>query len=217
MCCTYTLWNYEIKYNPISFQYLWSYFAQIIRACSCKRKKCFYNLSSKCKLFCWFNLIILTNNIISHFSQYNQIQIMYEYYLVSFWKLMCFYFSMLAFTIKLYLVSCGHVSVLHVFCYQHILFPFSGCCDGNPADDLRLPNGTVVRDVEDIPMFLHGWMVDTSEDTDYFRRVGDNCTTGNCSKCFTMLNQRPFSKCHPKVLHTQAWAWATHLHPLLLI
>lgn len=89
-----------------------------------------------------------------------------------------------------------------VYFVTSILFSLSGCCDGNPADDLRLPNGTVVQDVEDIPVFLHGWMVDTSEETDYFRRVGDNCTTGNCSKCFTMLNQRPFSKCHHKVLHT---------------
>uniref|UniRef100_A0A673K063 Otogelin-like protein n=1 Tax=Sinocyclocheilus rhinocerous TaxID=307959 RepID=A0A673K063_9TELE len=89
-----------------------------------------------------------------------------------------------------------------------------GCCDGNPADDLRLPNGTVVRDIEDIPVFLHGWMVDTSEDTDYFRRVGDNCTTGNCSKCFTMLNQRPFSKCHHKVSpeHFCDKIWAGDLH-----
>ncbi|XP_041966488.1 otogelin-like protein isoform X2 [Alosa sapidissima] len=74
-----------------------------------------------------------------------------------------------------------------------------GCCDGNPADDLRLPNGTVVREVEDIPAFLQSWMVATSEETDYFRRVGDNCTTGNCAKCFTMLNQRPYSQCHHKV------------------
>nr|XP_055029604.1 otogelin-like protein isoform X1 [Misgurnus anguillicaudatus] len=89
-----------------------------------------------------------------------------------------------------------------------------GCCNGNPADDLRLPNGTLVRDVEDIPVFLHGWMVDTSEDTDYFRRVGDNCTTGNCSKCFTMLNQRPFSKCHLKVSPENFCdkIWAGDLH-----
>lgn len=78
---------------------------------------------------------------------------------------------------------------------------FLGCCDGNPADDLRLPNGTVMRNVEDIPVFLYSWMVDTSEETDYFRRVGDNCTTGNCTKCFQMLNQTPFSKCHHKVLN----------------
>ncbi|KAL4660219.1 otogelin-like protein [Arapaima gigas] len=74
-----------------------------------------------------------------------------------------------------------------------------GCCNGNPADDLKLPNGTVVRDVQDIPVFLQTWMVDTSEETDYFRRIGDNCTTGNCTKCFQMLNRSPFSECHKKV------------------
>ncbi|XP_028823261.1 otogelin-like protein isoform X3 [Denticeps clupeoides] len=74
-----------------------------------------------------------------------------------------------------------------------------GCCDGNPADDLRLPNGTVLREVEDIPAFLQGWMVDTLEEAVSFRRVGDNCTTGNCSMCLNMLNQRPFSQCHHKV------------------
>uniref|UniRef100_A0A3B3RLC4 Otogelin like n=1 Tax=Paramormyrops kingsleyae TaxID=1676925 RepID=A0A3B3RLC4_9TELE len=88
------------------------------------------------------------------------------------------------------------------------------CCDGNPADDLKLPNGTVVRDVEDIPVFLHSWMVDTSEEMGYFRRVGDNCTTGNCTKCFQMLNRRPFSECHRKVSPEQFCdkIWAGDLH-----
>ncbi|TSL75303.1 Otogelin-like protein [Bagarius yarrelli] len=89
-----------------------------------------------------------------------------------------------------------------------------GCCDGNPADDLRLPNGTVMETVEEIPVFLQSWMVDTSEETDYFRRVGDNCTTGNCTKCFQMLNQSPFSKCHHKVSPEQFCdkIWAGDLH-----
>ncbi|MGH0145636.1 UNVERIFIED_CONTAM: hypothetical protein FKN15_009304 [Acipenser sinensis] len=73
-----------------------------------------------------------------------------------------------------------------------------GCCDGNPEDDLKLPNGTVIKNVEDIPVFLYSWMVHTSEENDYFRRVGDNCTTGNCTKCFQMLNQNPFTVCHDK-------------------
>ncbi|XP_036375556.1 otogelin-like protein [Megalops cyprinoides] len=89
-----------------------------------------------------------------------------------------------------------------------------GCCDGSPADDLKLPNGTVVREVDDIPLFLQSWMVDTSEETDYFRRVGDNCTTGNCTKCFQMLNQSPFSECHEKVSPDQFCdkIWAGDLH-----
>ncbi|KAG2460312.1 OTOGL protein, partial [Polypterus senegalus] len=54
-----------------------------------------------------------------------------------------------------------------------------GCCDGNPADDLKLPNGTIIKNVEDIPIFLYSWMVNTSEETDYFRRVGYNLCTDN--------------------------------------
>ncbi|KAK6488295.1 otogelin-like protein [Huso huso] len=89
-----------------------------------------------------------------------------------------------------------------------------GCCDGNPEDDLKLPNGTVIKNVEDIPVFLYSWMVHTSEETDYFRRVGDNCTTGNCTKCFQMLNQNPFTVCHDKVSPEQFCdkIWAGDLH-----
>ncbi|XP_051786791.1 otogelin-like protein [Erpetoichthys calabaricus] len=89
-----------------------------------------------------------------------------------------------------------------------------GCCDGNPADDLKLPNGTIIKNVEDIPIFLYSWMVNTSEETDYFRRVGYNCTTGNCTKCFQMLNQNPFTACHEKVSPEQFCdkIWAGDLH-----
>ncbi|XP_029378297.1 otogelin-like protein [Echeneis naucrates] len=34
-----------------------------------------------------------------------------------------------------------------------------GCCDGNPEDDLKLPNGTVVREVGDMMLFLQAWRV----------------------------------------------------------
>ncbi|MGH0177318.1 UNVERIFIED_CONTAM: hypothetical protein FKN15_074946 [Acipenser sinensis] len=89
-----------------------------------------------------------------------------------------------------------------------------GCCDGNPEDDLKLPNGTIIKNVEDIPVFLYSWTVHTSEETDYFRRVGDNCTTGNCTKCFQMLNQNPFTVCHDKVSPEQFCdkIWAGDLH-----
>lgn len=52
-----TLLNYDIEQDPTSFQYLWSYCAKIISACLCKRNKCFYYFSSKCKLFCWCNQV----------------------------------------------------------------------------------------------------------------------------------------------------------------
>ncbi|CAB1323133.1 unnamed protein product [Coregonus sp. 'balchen'] len=89
-----------------------------------------------------------------------------------------------------------------------------GCCDGNPADDLKLPNGTVVREVEDLGLFLQAWRVQTSEDTEHTRRIGDNCTTGDCSTCLSMLRQRPFTPCHSKVSPEQFCdvMWAGDLH-----
>lgn len=74
-----------------------------------------------------------------------------------------------------------------------------GCCDGNPEDDLKLPNGTVVREVGDMMLFLQAWSVHTTDETEHMRRVGDNCTTGDCSTCLSMLYQRAFMSCHSKV------------------
>lgn len=74
-----------------------------------------------------------------------------------------------------------------------------GCCDGNPEDDLKLPNGTVVREVGDMMLFLQAWRVPTTDETEHMRRVGDNCTTGDCSTCLSMLHQRAFTPCHSKV------------------
>nr|XP_023996553.1 otogelin-like protein [Salvelinus alpinus] len=90
----------------------------------------------------------------------------------------------------------------------------TGCCDGNPADDLKLPNGTVVREVADLGLFLQAWRVQTSEDTEHTRRIGDNCTTGDCSTCLSMLRQRPFTPCHSKVSPEQFCdvMWAGDLH-----
>ncbi|XP_067090348.1 otogelin-like protein, partial [Osmerus mordax] len=89
-----------------------------------------------------------------------------------------------------------------------------GCCDGNPADDLKLPNGTVVREVGDMGLFLQAWRVHTSEETEHTRRIGDNCTTGDCSPCISMLRQRAFSPCHSKVSPEQFCdvMWAGDLH-----
>lgn len=74
-----------------------------------------------------------------------------------------------------------------------------GCCDGNPEDDLKLPNGTVVREVGDMMLFLQAWRVHTTDETEHMRRVGDNCTIGDCSTCISMLRQRAFTPCHTKV------------------
>ena len=89
--------------------------------------------------------------------------------------------------------------------HTHILIPniclpiMSGCCDGNPEDDLKLPNGTVVRELGDMMLFLQAWRVHTTDETEHTRRVGDNCTTGDCSTCLSMLRQRAFTPCHGKV------------------
>lgn len=84
--------------------------------------------------------------------------------------------------------------------YTHTLkFCPPGCCDGNPEDDLKLPNGTVVREVGDMMVFLQAWRVQTTDETEHTRRVGDNCTTGDCSTCLSMLRQRAFTSCHSKV------------------
>ncbi|KAK0155111.1 Otogelin-like protein [Merluccius polli] len=89
-----------------------------------------------------------------------------------------------------------------------------GCCDGNPADDLKLPNGTVVRELGDMMLFLQAWRVQTSDETEHMRRVGDNCTTGDCSMCLSMLKQRAFTPCHSKVSPEQFCdiMWAGDLH-----
>uniref|UniRef100_A0A665VLS6 Otogelin-like n=1 Tax=Echeneis naucrates TaxID=173247 RepID=A0A665VLS6_ECHNA len=89
-----------------------------------------------------------------------------------------------------------------------------GCCDGNPEDDLKLPNGTVVREVGDMMLFLQAWRVHTTDETEHTRRVGDNCTTGDCSTCLSMLLQRAFTPCHSKVPPEQFCdiMWAGDLH-----
>ncbi|XP_032379314.1 otogelin-like protein isoform X1 [Etheostoma spectabile] len=89
-----------------------------------------------------------------------------------------------------------------------------GCCDGNPEDDLKLPNGTVVREVGDMVLFLQAWRVHTTDETEHTRRVGDNCTIEDCSTCLSMLRQRAFMPCHSKVPPEQFCdiMWAGDLH-----
>uniref|UniRef100_A0A667Z3U8 Otogelin like n=1 Tax=Myripristis murdjan TaxID=586833 RepID=A0A667Z3U8_9TELE len=89
-----------------------------------------------------------------------------------------------------------------------------GCCDGNPADDLKLPNGTVIREVGDMGLFLQAWRVHTTDEAEHTRRVGDNCTTGDCSTCLSMLRQRAFTPCHSHVSPEQFCdiMWAGDLH-----
>lgn len=91
----------------------------------------------------------------------------------------------------------GWISIVS-HCYR-LYYSLLGCCDGNPEDDLMLPNGTVVRELEDMMLFLQAWRVHTTDESEHMRRVGDNCTIGDCSTCLSMLFQRAFMPCHSKV------------------
>ncbi|PWA14289.1 hypothetical protein CCH79_00012260 [Gambusia affinis] len=109
------------------------------------------------------------------------------------------------------------IMVLQYNAPSHAFVPtrgLCGCCDGNPEDDLKLPNGTVVREVGDMMLFLQAWRVHLTDETEHTRRVGDNCTTGDCSTCLSMLTQRAFTPCHGKVPPEQFCdiMWAGDLH-----
>ncbi|XP_077453342.1 otogelin-like protein isoform X3 [Stigmatopora argus] len=89
-----------------------------------------------------------------------------------------------------------------------------GSCDGNPDNDLRLPNGTIVREVRDMVLYLQAWRVPMPDESEHIRRVGDNCSIGDCSICLYMLHQRAFTPCHSKVPPNQfcdiMWAGDRH-------
>ncbi|TSY13799.1 Otogelin [Bagarius yarrelli] len=75
-----------------------------------------------------------------------------------------------------------------------------GCCDGNPLNDLILPNGTAVAYDEDPAVFIDSWQI--SNTTNYVgrgRRRKVNCSTSDCSDCLNMLNNFTFATCHSYV------------------
>ncbi|XP_036820447.1 otogelin-like [Oncorhynchus mykiss] len=72
-----------------------------------------------------------------------------------------------------------------------------GCCDGNPANDLMLSNGTTVGESEDPAVFIDSWQVpNTTSYISHSRRREVNCSTSDCSQCMTMLRNTSFSPCH---------------------
>ncbi|KAL2088517.1 hypothetical protein ACEWY4_015416 [Coilia grayii] len=75
-----------------------------------------------------------------------------------------------------------------------------GCCDGNPANDLTLSNGTTVGDSEDPAVFIDSWQVpNTTSYVSESRRREVNCSTSDCSECLAMLNNGTFPRCHDYV------------------
>ncbi|XP_045074076.1 otogelin-like [Coregonus clupeaformis] len=76
-----------------------------------------------------------------------------------------------------------------------------GRCDGNPANDLMLSNGTTVGESEDPAVFIDSWQVpNTTSYISHSRRREVNCSTSDCSQCMAMLRNTSFSPCHAFVL-----------------
>lgn len=81
----------------------------------------------------------------------------------------------------------------------------SGVCDGDPTDDLTLPNGSVLGAGEDPALFIDSWQV--SNTTSYIsqsRRRDLNCSTSDCSTCLSMLENATFTACHAFVRDTSS-------------
>ncbi|XP_061886526.1 otogelin isoform X2 [Entelurus aequoreus] len=72
-----------------------------------------------------------------------------------------------------------------------------GFCDGNPSNDLTLPNGTTVERGEDPSLFIDSWQVpNTTSYISHSRRREFNCSTSDCSRCLLMLQSPAFFQCH---------------------
>ncbi|XP_035275409.1 otogelin [Anguilla anguilla] len=84
-----------------------------------------------------------------------------------------------------------------------------GCCDGNPANDLTLSNGTTVGEGEDPALFIDSWQVpNTTVYVSQSRRREVNCSTSDCSECLDMLSNHSFASCHafvPPTIFCEVW------------
>ncbi|XP_041132308.1 otogelin-like protein [Polyodon spathula] len=84
-----------------------------------------------------------------------------------------------------------------------------GCCDGDPANDLTLFNGTTVSESEDPTVFIDSWQVpNTTSFMGQNRRREVNCSTSDCSECLSMLSNQTFSSCHafvPPKMFCEVW------------
>ncbi|XP_032894892.1 otogelin isoform X1 [Amblyraja radiata] len=75
-----------------------------------------------------------------------------------------------------------------------------GYCDGNPTNDLTFKNGTVLGKDVDPGVFAEEWAVASTETgIKMIRQYEVNCSTGNCSECFKMLQSGTFAPCHAQV------------------
>lgn len=75
---------------------------------------------------------------------------------------------------------------------------FQGICNDDPDDDLRMQNGTIITNMEDIELFIGSWEIEKSFEVT-MRRPVRNCTEHDCSHCIELLNRDVFIPCHDKV------------------
>uniref|UniRef100_A0A8C3RTT7 Otogelin like n=1 Tax=Chelydra serpentina TaxID=8475 RepID=A0A8C3RTT7_CHESE len=73
-----------------------------------------------------------------------------------------------------------------------------GVCNGDPVDDLKMQNRTIITNMEEIEAFIKSWEIEKSVDVTT-RRPVRNCTEDNCTYCMELLNRRVFVPCHKKV------------------
>ncbi|XP_063303217.1 otogelin-like protein [Pelobates fuscus] len=73
-----------------------------------------------------------------------------------------------------------------------------GICNGDPSDDLKMQNRTIITNKEDIEAFIKSWEIEKSVDVTT-RRPVRNCTEDNCTYCMELLNRKVFAPCHRKV------------------
>ncbi|XP_074859807.1 otogelin-like protein [Carettochelys insculpta] len=73
-----------------------------------------------------------------------------------------------------------------------------GVCNGDPVDDLKMQNRTIITNMEEIEAFIKSWEIEKSVDVTT-RRPVRNCTEDNCTYCMELLNRSVFVPCHKKV------------------
>ncbi|KAM7128570.1 LOW QUALITY PROTEIN: otogelin-like protein [Ciconia maguari] len=73
-----------------------------------------------------------------------------------------------------------------------------GVCNGDPTDDLKMQNRTIITNMEEMEVFIKSWEIEKSLDVTT-RRPVRNCTEDNCTYCMELLNRSTFVPCHKKV------------------
>lgn len=75
---------------------------------------------------------------------------------------------------------------------------YTGVCNGDPSDDLKTQNMTVITNMEEIEMFIKSWEIEKSLEVTT-RRPVRNCNEDNCTYCMELLNRSIFVPCHKEV------------------